>query len=62
MKTIVWKDGRANEAIEFPSEGNGNADLDKAAQIYGYLDYADMAKSEDWEKDDGLNIRWVEDR
>lgn len=57
----IWKDGEKSEAIEI-SANDGNEALDKAAQHFGYIDYADMAQELEWDSDsdEGLNIVQIE--
>lgn len=58
MKAITWEDGKKSSAIEFVSTGDGNKDLDIAAKMMGFIDYADMAQDRSWADGEGLNIEW----
>jgi hypothetical protein len=51
---VAWLDGNKSEAVAF-EVGSDETPVDKAAKVFGYLDYADMAQELNFGEGDGLN-------
>lgn len=49
----VWEEGKDAVQVE---AADMNEALDKAAEAFGFVDYADMAQEKNWSEDQGLNI------